>query len=130
METEQSRKPINKASPGRFSDLLAESKKAKAKKDIPGNGHGDVKELEVSTPIAKSPYLYREFIPRELPEDHKKLTPEWLYFGLDWRTQAQELQPQDIGNTREKIKTGMAVAVIIVGAVILMCVFAIGMGGK
>ena len=127
MAIKQSKKTTK---PGKFSALLTDSEEIKVDKGTPGNGHGEVKELETTGLIATSPYLYREFIPRELPEDHKKLTPEWLYFGLDWRTQAQELQPQDVGNTREKIKTGMAVAVIIVGAVILMCVFAIGMGGK
>ena len=73
---------------------------------------------------------YREFVPQELPEEYRKFTPEWLYSRIDWRLQAQELRAQDMSNTREKLRIGLTIAVIAFSGIILLCVFAIAMGGK
>lgn len=73
---------------------------------------------------------YKEYTPDEIPEEYNKYTPKWLYSRIDWRLQAKALLSELLGNTREKLRIGLTIAVIIFSGVILLCVFAIAMGGN
>lgn len=91
-------------------------------KEVPSNGH--------KPPVTVAEIEYREFIPQELPDKYKQFTPEWLYSGLDWSLQARELKPVDASNLREKLQIGLAVVVLALFSIVILCMFAIIVGGK
>ncbi len=80
--------------------------------------------------VQPTPVKYKEYTPQELLEDYRKFTPEWLYSRIDWRLQARHLQDIEPNTTREKLKIGLTIAVLVVGAILVLCLVAIGAGGK
>jgi hypothetical protein len=110
--------------------LLKRTKEVKIEgKEAPGNGHKAKEDALSAIGLPPSPFKYREFIPQELPEKYKHFTPEWLYSGLDWRLQASELKPADASNLKQKLQLGLAVIVLVLFGVVILCMFAIIVGG-
>lgn len=71
---------------------------------------------------------YKEFVPRELPLEHRDLTPQWLFAGLDWKSQAQELAVASTANVVQKISIGLAIGIIIFALIILFLILVVAMG--
>jgi hypothetical protein len=71
---------------------------------------------------------YRPFVPRRLPEKYGYMTPEWLYSGIDWKPQAQEIRVKRPDQVTEKISIGLAIAIIIFALIIVFLILVIAMG--
>lgn len=95
----------------------------------PRNGetpdNGETPEVEGVLSTTKE---YRPFVPKKLPEKYGYMTPEWLYSGIDWKPQAQEIRVKRPDTFTEKISIGLAIAIIIFALIIVFLILVIAMG--